>query len=231
MSRNEQMKGVDEFGIEDGVEQAKQKVAAKKMMEEVKVTRKRSELQMKKEYARYTAALEKGDYKMANDALKMWQFIYKMNELADRFIVMLERVQTIQDLFNILQGTCEVFSQIMKLDNNLVFKDLKKNIKIFKKKLKQYEQQMDEVINFIDTIFDEPVNPIVKFFRKLFGKKEPTQEEIFKANQQKYASALSTYESNMGEESTTNGAGAAPSGGSAPTPAPSAGGSDMPDGI
>ena len=40
MSRNEQMKGVDEFGIEDGVEQAKQKVAAKKMMEEVKVTRK-----------------------------------------------------------------------------------------------------------------------------------------------------------------------------------------------
>ena len=101
-----------------------------------------------------------------------------MNELADRFIVMLERVQTIQDLFNILQGTCEVFSQIMKLDNNLVFKDLKKNIKIFKRKLKQYEQQMDEVINFIDTIFDEPVNPIVKFFRKLFGKKEPSQEEI-----------------------------------------------------
>lgn len=231
MSRQEQMKGVDEYGIEDGVEQAKQKVAAKKMMEEVRVTRKRSELQMKKEYARYKAALEKGDYKMANDALKMWQFIYKMNELADRFIVMLERVQTIQDLFNILQGTCQVFSQIMKLDNNLVFKDLKKNIKIFKKKLKQYEQQMDEVINFIDTIFDEPVNPIVKFFRKLFGHKEPTQEEIFKANQQKYASALSTYESNMGEESTTGDAGApsAPTGTSAPS-APS-GNSGMPDGI
>ena len=230
MSRSEQMKGVDEYGIDEGVEQAKQKVAAKKMMEEVKVTRKRSELQMKKEYARYKAALEKGDYKMANDALKMWQFIYKMNELADRFIVMLERVQTIQDLFNILQGTCEVFSQIMKLDNNLVFKDLKKNIKIFKKKLKQYEQQMDEVINFIDTIFDEPVNPIVKFFRKLFGKKEPTQEEIFKANQQKYAAALSTSDSNMGEESTTSGAASAPTGTGAPAPAPS-NNSGMPDGI
>ncbi|MBQ3220662.1 MAG: hypothetical protein IJB34_01720 [Clostridia bacterium] len=230
MSRSEQMKGVDEYGIDEGVEQAKQKVAAKKMMEEVKVTRKRSELQMKKEYARYKAALEKGDYKMANDALKMWQFIYKMNELADRFIVMLERVQTIQDLFNILQGTCEVFSQIMKLDNNLVFKDLKKNIKIFKRKLKQYEQQMDEVINFIDTIFDEPVNPIVKFFRKLFGKKEPSQEEIFKANQQKYAAALSTYESNMGEESTTSGAASAPTGTGAPAPAPS-NNSGMPDGI
>ena len=186
---------------------------------------------MKKEYARYKAALEKGDYKMANDALKMWQFIYKMNELADRFIVMLERVQTIQDLFNILQGTCQVFSQIMQLDNNLVFKDLKKNIKIFKRKLKDYESQMDQVINFIDTIFEEPVNPIVKFFRKLFGKKEPSQEEIFKANQQKYAAVLSTYESNMGEESTTGGvAPTAPTGGASAPSAPS-GNSGMPDGI
>ena len=30
MGRNEQMKGTDEYGIDEGVEQAKQKVAAKK---------------------------------------------------------------------------------------------------------------------------------------------------------------------------------------------------------
>ena len=68
-------------------------------------------------------------------------------------------------------------------------------------------------------------------FRKLFGKKEPSQEEIFKANQQKYAAVLSTYESNMGEESTTGGvAPTAPTGGASAPSAPS-GNSGMPDGI
>lgn len=208
--------------IQAAQEEYQQKVKTTQMMKEVKATKTRAEAQLAREYARYQEALAQGNYKMANDALKMWNFIFKMNQLANRFVVTLERVQSIQDLFNILSGTCEVFTQIMSLDNNAVMKDMRKNLKTFKKKLKQYERQMDELFDFIDGIFDERPNPIVRFFNKLFGKKEKSAEEQFRENQALMAANLSSYESSIGSQPTVT-AGAAPTGPAAPAgPAPTA---------
>jgi len=79
--------------IEEANRMREQERKTARMMSEVKATRTRAEAQMKKEYERYVAAKEKGDEKMANDALKMWNFLYKMNQLATRFVMTLDRLQ------------------------------------------------------------------------------------------------------------------------------------------
>lgn len=206
--------------IKAAQEEYQQKVKTTQMMKEVKATKTRAEQQLAREYQRYQDALKSGNAKMANDALKMFNFIYKMNALADRFVVTLERVQSIQDLFNILSGTCEVFTQIMALDNNAVMKDMRKNLKTFKKKLREYERQMDELFDFIDGIFDERPNPIVRFFNKLFGKKEKTPEEQLQENMAAFGGNLATYEQSIGAQTTTAGGASAPT--SAPSAAPTA---------
>ena len=173
---------------------------AARMMHEVKATRTRAEAQMKKEYERYVASKEKGDEKMANDALKMWNFLYKMNELANRFVMTLDRLQSVQDLFNILSGTSQLFTEIMSLDNDKVMSKMRKNLRKFKKKLKQYETQMDDLLYYLDGIFEERTGPVTKFFNKLFKKEEKTTAEVLAENEAMFAENLKEYAESVGQQ-------------------------------
>lgn len=200
------------------------------MLKEVKESRSRAEMQMRQEYVKYQNALAENDYKKANEALKMWQFTKKLNELANRFVQLLERVETFQDMFNILSATNESFSNLMNMNNNRMFGSMKRNLKKFRRKLRSYERQMDELIVWMDTLFEDRPNFFVRWINKMKGKQEKTPEEVLRENQEKYKTELDAYEASM--------SGSAPvskeNGGSAPTPsAPvdTTGGVDDPDDI
>ena len=105
------------------------------MLQEVKNSKSRAEEQMRKEYAKYQAALEQNDYKRANEALKMWEFTRKLNERAVRFVQLLERVETFQDMFNILSATNESFGNLMNMNNNRMFGQMKKNLRLLIRKI------------------------------------------------------------------------------------------------
>ena len=184
--------------IDGAVREYEQQMKTAQMMDEVRATKTRAEAQMAKEYERYKQALAEGNIKVANDSLKMFNFIYKLSELSDRFILTLERVQSIQDLFNILNGTSAIFAEIMSLDNGKSMRRMRRNLKLFKKKLRQYERQMDELFNFIDNLFDERPNFFVRLINKIRGKKEKTDAEILAENQAKIGENLAAYEARMG---------------------------------
>ena len=186
--------------IEESRTRREQERMTARMMSEVKATRTRAESQMKKEYERYIAAKEKGDEKMANDALKMWNFLYKMNQLATRFVMTLDRLQSVQDLFNILSGTSRIFTEIMTLDNTKVMRNMRKNLKKFKHQLKKYESQMDELLIYLDGMFEERPGPIKRFFNMLFKQEEKTTSEILAENETALADTLKEYAETLGQE-------------------------------
>ncbi|MBQ7879012.1 MAG: hypothetical protein IJ317_00020, partial [Clostridia bacterium] len=163
---------------EEQLTEYEKKYRALKMREEVKKTAERTRKQMDKEWNRYQeakkialqkkaeadrmtdenakeAALKVANMKAkeANEALKMGRFFMRMHELAQRFMLMLERIQSIDELFRILQGTQEIFHSILGQKNDKVTKDMKKDLRLFKKKLASYEAQMDDLLDFIDSIF------------------------------------------------------------------------------
>lgn len=150
----------------------------KMAMAKVHETKSKAELQLEREWNRFLEHYEKGNYKAAIEALKMYNFISKMCALADRFVIALERVQSIQSLFDMLQSTGEVFGQIMSLDNAAVMKDMKKNLGIFKKKLKEYERNMTEIFDVLDNLFDEKPNIFVRFINWITGKKPESDKEM-----------------------------------------------------
>lgn len=200
------------------------------MLKEVKESRSRAEIQMRQEYVKYQNALAENDYKKANEALKMWQFTKKLNELANRFVQLLERVETFQDMFNILSATNESFSNLMNMNNTRMFGSIKRNLKKFRRKLRAYEKQMDELIVWMDTLFEDRPNFFVRWINKMKGKKEKTPEEVLRENQEKYKAELDAYEASMGGTAPVSGE----IGKSAPAPsAPveTTGGVDDPDDI
>lgn len=203
------------------------------MLQEVKQSKGRAEEQMKREYAKYLAALEQNDCKRANEALKMWNFTRKLNELAVRFMQLLERVETFQDMFNILSATNESFRNLMNMDNSRMFRDMKKNLRKFRRKLRAYEKQMDELIVWMDTLFDERPNFFVRMINKIKGTKEKTPEEILRENQEKYGDELRSYAASLGENGGRSGnvqTGSAPAEPAPAAPASGlAGGVDDPD--
>ncbi len=201
---------------------------SQRAMRTVHETKSKAELQRQQEWERYLEAKKRGDVKAANEALKMWNFINKMCQLADRFVVALERVQSIQSLFDMLESTTSLFTQIMTLDNTKVMRDMKKNLKLFKKKLKQYEQQMTDVFDLLDNLFDERPNAFVRFFNRLFGKKEKSPEEVLMANEAAFGAEMAAYGKEY--EGTTEDTGATPP--PAPDATPKGGftdDGDMPD--
>ena len=206
------------------------------MLQEVKNSKSRAEEQMRKEYAKYQAALEQNDYKRANEALKMWEFTRKLNELAVRFVQLLERVETFQDMFNILSATNESFGNLMNMNNNRMFGQMKKNLRIFRRKLRAYEKQMDELIVWMDTLFDEKPNFFVRLIKKIKKEPEKTPEDILRENQAKYANELNAYAASLGSEPTVkpatggaSGAGASGSTATKPSTGSLVGGVDDPD--
>lgn len=144
-----------------------QKKQAQKMMGEIENARTRAHQQMDKEWAKYQDAKQKGRHKEAERALKMWNFFRKMCEMADKFTESLERIESIQDLLNILQGTCQIFQDLVNIDNNAMFKNMKTNLKKFRKKLREYEATMDSLVDMIDTVLDEKDNIFVRIGKKL----------------------------------------------------------------
>lgn len=199
----------------------------KMAMAKVHETKSKAEQQLEKEWRRFNEFMEKGNYKAAYEALRMWTFINKMCTLADRFVIALERVQSIQSLFDMLQSTSEVFGQIMSLDNAGVMKDMKKNLRTFKKKLKEYERNMTEIFDVLDDLFDDKPNIFVRFINWITGKKAKSDEE-------KIAELMSAYKPQMDEYSKNNGgdgtpaapAGGGQGGGKGGNATPPAGGDD-----
>ena len=222
--------------IEEANRMREQERKTARMMSEVKATRTRAEAQMKKEYERYVAAKEKGDEKMANDALKMWNFLYKMNQLANRFVMTLDRLQSVQDLFNILSGTSQIFSEIMSLDNGKVMRKMRRNLKKFKSQLKKYESQMDELLVYLDGMFEERPSGIKRLFNKMFKKEEKTTAQILQENELMLADTLKEYAESLGQAAPVSDAGTQQFGG-ASTPVssqeqgPLTPGDDIPGGL
>ena len=185
----------------------------KRMMKEIHVARTRAHEQMARERAKYEAAKERGDYKEASRALKMWNFFRKMCLLADKFTENLERIQSIQDLLNILQGTCQLFKDLVNIDNMGMFRDMKSNLKKFKKKLKQYEDMMDSLFGIIDTVLDEKPNIFVRFFNWIRGVKPKTDEELLKEQEEALAKELAMDANEKAGSEGNKGETAAPSDG------------------
>ena len=133
-------KGKYKKKLTDREKVAKMKQQNAVMLQEVKQSKSRAETQMRREYGKYLEALEQKDYKRANEALKMWEFTRKLNELAVRFVGLLERVETFQDMFNILSATNETFGSLMNINNNRMFGQMKRNLRKFRRKLRKYEK-------------------------------------------------------------------------------------------
>ena len=190
----------------------------KRMMKEIHVAKTRAHQQMDKEWAKYEAAKERGDFKEASRAFKMWNFFRKMCLLADKFTENLERIESIQDLLNILQGTCELFKSLVNIDNMGLFRSMKSNLRKFKKKLKQYETMMDSLFDIIDTVLDDKPNIFVRIFNKIRGVKPETDEEILQKQEKALEKERAQYMSERGadDEATTT----------TTTPPPSEGGAD-----
>ena len=189
-----------EKAVEEARRLREQERMTARMMSEVKATRTRAEAQMKKEYERYVSAKENGDEKMAYDALKMWNFLRKMNQLANRFVMTLDRLQSLQDLFNILSGTSQIFSEIMTLDNTKVMRKMRKNLKKFKGQLKKYESQMDELLVFLDGMFEERPSGIQRLFNKIFKKEEKTLTQMLEEGEAELADSLVEYANEYGQQ-------------------------------
>ena len=205
-----------EQAVEEARRMREQERMTARMMSEVKATRTRAEAQMKKEYERYIAAKEKGDEKMAYDALKMWNFLHKLNQIANRFVMTLDRLQSVQDLFNILSGTSRIFTEIMSLDNTKVMRKMKKNLRKFKAQLRKYETQMDDLLVYLDGMFEDRPGPIKQFFNKLFKQEEKTISEMLAEGEAELSSSLSDYAAEYGQKAPVSNA--EPK--SAPTAAP-----------
>jgi hypothetical protein len=189
------------------------------MLQEVKQSKSRAETQMRREYGKYLEALEQKDYKRANEALKMWEFTRKLNELAVRFVGLLERVETFQDMFNILSATNETFGSLMNINNNRMFGQMKRNLRKFRRKLRKYEKQMDELIVWMDELFDERPNAFKRLINKIKKTPEKTDEEIFLENQARNKESLDSYAASLAESGTP-----APAPAPAPAPTKTAGG-------
>lgn len=224
-----------EKAVEEARRMREQERMTARMMSEVKATRTRAEAQMKKEYDRYVTAKEKGDEKTAYDALKMWNFLYKMNQLATRFVMTLDRLQSVQDLFNILSGTTRIFTEIMSLDNTKVMRKMRRNLKKFKHQLKKYESQMDELLDYLDGIFEERPSGVKKLFNKMFKKEEKTTAQILAENEELLSQNLKEYKESLGQNESDAEAGAAPAGSASSAPAQDNGpltpGDDIPGGL
>lgn len=192
-----------ELAIEEAHRMREQERLTARMMSEVKATRTRAEAQMKKEYERYVAAKEKGDEKIAYDALKMWSFLNKMNQLATRFVMTLDRLQSVQDLFNILSGTSQIFTEIMSLDNTHVMRKMKRNLRRFKNQLKRYESQMDELLVYLDGMFEERPSGIKRLFNKIFKQEEKTLTEVLEQSEAELSGDLNEYAQSLGEQAPT----------------------------
>lgn len=225
-----------EKAVEEARRMREQERMTARMMSEVKATRTRAEAQMKKEYERYVIAKEKGDEKIAYDALKMWNFLFKMNQLANRFVMTLDRLQSVQDLFNILSGTSQIFTEIMSLDNTKVMRKMRRNLKKFKKQLKNYESQMDELLVYLDGMFEERPSGVKRLFNKMFKKEEKTTSQILAESEEMLAGSLAEYVDSLGEnapktagntDSEASGTSAAPSQDNGPL----APGDDIPGGL
>ena len=222
-----------EQAVEDARRMREQERMTARMMSEVKATRTRAEAQMKKEYERYIAAKEKGDEKMAYDALKMWNFLHKMNQLANRFVMTLDRLQSVQDLFNILSGTSRIFTEIMTLDNTKVMRKMKKNLRKFKAQLRKYETQMDDLLVYLDGMFEDRPGPIKQFFNKLFKKEEKTISEMLAEGEAELSASLSEYAAELGQQAPVSNAEpkSAPAAAPAQDNGPLTPGDDIPGGL
>ncbi|MBE5732534.1 MAG: hypothetical protein E7353_05780 [Clostridiales bacterium] len=170
--------------IEEAENQKLQERETKRLMKEIYSAKTRAHQQMDKEWEKYTQAREKGLAKEAMRSLKMWNFFRKMCKLSDAFTENLERIESIQDLLNMLQGTCQLFKNLVGINNMGLFRSMKSNLRKFKKKLKQYERTMDEVFELIDTVLDDKPNVFVRFFNKLRRVKPKTDEEILKEQEE-----------------------------------------------
>jgi hypothetical protein len=192
---------------EEQLTEYEKKYRALKMREEVKKTAERTRKQMDKEWARYQEAKKQGEVKdkEANEALKMWRFFKRMHELAQRFQTMLERIQSVDELFQILQGTQEIFHAILGQKNDKVTRNMKKDLRLFKKKLANYEAQMDELLDYIDSIFDEKPNAFVQFWNWLTRKPQKTPSDVLKANEAKYQAEMQAYQNEKAEGAVEDG--------------------------
>ncbi len=160
-------------------EKIKMEQHALKMLGEVRETSTRAQAKMRVEYENHRKYREQGNFKRANQALRTFRFVYRMNELATRFIEVLETVQTVEDLFRMLEGTSETFSQLMSFNSDKVTKSVKKNLKQFKARLAKYEAQTDRLLEYIETIFDERPSFFKRFINKLTGKKPRSDSDIY----------------------------------------------------
>ena len=222
---------------EEQMSEYEKKYRALKMREEVKNTAERTRKQMDKEWARYKEAKKIVDQKKAdaakaelegnqgakdsalkmaeikakeaNEAFKMARFFMRMHELAQRFMMMLERVQSIDELFNILSGTQQMFHAILGQKNDKVTKSMKKDLRKFKKKLADYEAQMEELLEYIDSIFDEKPNLFTRFCNWIKRKPAKSALDVLEANEASFLQQMESYQIENSEEV---------SGGSTPTP-------------
>lgn len=215
---------------EEQLTEYEKKYRALKMREEVKKTAERTRKQMDKEWNRYQeakkialqkkaeaeratdenakeAAMKVANMKAkeANEALKMGRFFMRMHELAQRFMLMLERIQSIDELFRILEGTQEIFHSILGQKNDKVTKNMKKDLRLFKKKLASYEAQMDDLLDFIDSIFDDKPNVFVRIVRWFKGEKQKSALDTLAANEKELLPQIESYQNEqMGEATATD---------------------------
>lgn len=182
----------------EAVEKQKMERKALEMLGEVRETSARAQVKMKTEYENHKRYVKEGNYKKANQALRTFRFVYRMNELATRFIEVLETVQTVEDLFRMLEGTSETFSQLMSFNNDKVTKNVKKNLKQFKKKLASYEAQTEKLLEYIESIFDERPSLIKRIINKLTGKKPRSDSEIYNDTMAEVGVYISSFEAANG---------------------------------
>ncbi len=174
--------------------------------------------QIEKEYNKYIDLKNKGKFEEAKRALKIFLFMSKMQRLATKFKELLERVENIQRLFDILQDTNKIFTDLMSIDNAVMMRSMKKNLKLFRKKISKYESDMNQMFDLIDRAFDDRPNPIVAFFNKLFGKKGPNASDDLAAFEAQAQTYINDYRSGTGTDSgaagtaTVTGSPAAPAG-------------------
>lgn len=163
-------------------------------------------------YQKYKDAAEKKQYKEATWAFKMFRLMQKLYVVAEKYVSIFDVAQAINQMMKMLLSTNESFKTLAKLSTQGQTRKIKRNLKKFKRSVARFERFADEIVEAIDSIFDE----------KKGRKKKDTrsEEEIFNDTIGADASLLSQYESEKGIDSSSE---ASSSGTYSPSAKPSAG--------
>ena len=139
--------------------------------ENAEISAAKLQIKASKSYDKYLHYKNIGKYKEAMQELKWYSINEKLQNLTQKIIEFLDRVEDIENLFQVLGQVNVGLSAINGFQNGKELSSLKKNLKGMVKCIKKLDKIADDLMKTMDNMFGGGPNIFVRFFNFITGNK------------------------------------------------------------